>query len=53
LECVAVSIGAWIGIRVGGMAGAALGGSCGILLTSFGLFPWLWNRSLRAAEDKL
>ncbi len=47
LECAAVCLGAWIGIRTHGMSGALLGGTCGILFTSFLLLPWLWNRSLR------
>jgi O-antigen/teichoic acid export membrane protein len=50
LECAAVCLGAWIGVRTHGMSGALLGGACGILVTSFRLLPWLWNRSLREVK---
>ncbi len=50
LECLAVALGGWFGVRTHGMAGGLLGATIGGLLTSFFLYPWLCRRTIRALQ---
>lgn len=49
-ECAAVCLGSWIGVKWFEMVGGLIGGSIGMLLTSFVLMPLLLRRSLAEME---
>jgi O-antigen/teichoic acid export membrane protein len=46
LEGGMICLAAWLGVKAGGMNGALIGASIAMLVTSFGLLPWLLQQSL-------